>query len=820
MTRPAPLAILFSVCMAVTPGVASAAEAPDYETQVKPLLARHCYLCHGALQQKAGLRLDTAAAIRKGGHSGPAVKPGDSAGSLLFQAVSGVEGVTPMPYKRSRLSEDEIGILKRWIDANCPAPDNEVVDESLSRRYAHWAFLPPVRRQPPPVRQSEWTRTPIDRFILARLEAEGLRPSEEADRVTLIRRLSFDLIGLPPTPEEVAEFVNDPAPDAYERLVDRLLASPHYGERWGRLWLDVARYADSHGYSIDAPREIWKYRDWVIAAFNADLPYDRFVIEQMAGDMLPNATLEQRIATGFHRNTPINQEGGIDPEQFRVEAIYDRVNTTGTAFLGLTLACARCHDHKFDPISQREYFQLFAFLNNCDEPTLDIASPVLIARRDALRSQIRVLEEEQNRYYLDKLNGMSEAQKSQIKPEIIAILNLGVEQRDEKQKQAVVEAFKDDPAVVERARTIAELKKRMPKFPTTLVLRERAQPRETTIHIQGDFTRKGDPVTPGVPAVLHPLPQDAPRHRLTLARWLVDPANPLLARVTVNRIWQTYFGKGLVETENDFGTQGALPTHPELLDWLAVEFMATGWSQKALHRLIVTSATYRQASRYRDDLAEKDPTNRWLGRQNRLRLDAESIRDAALRASGLLYPVIGGPSVFPPQPEGVYRFTQLQKTWNTSASPDRYRRGMYIHYWRSAPYPALQVFDAPDGVNCCTRRTRSNTPLQALTLLNDQAFLEFAQALGRRLLREGPTEDAERIAWAFRLCLARPPDASERARLLRFVEEQRRGFAADQEQAKQLTGQSTQPNEDRVELAVWTALARVLLNLDEFITRE
>ncbi|MCS6975921.1 MAG: PSD1 and planctomycete cytochrome C domain-containing protein [Gemmatales bacterium] len=797
-----------------------ATDPPDYEKQIKPLLARHCYICHGALQQKGGLRLDTADAIRKGGHSGPAVKPSDSAGSLLFQAISGSGEVTPMPYKRPRLSDAEIALLKRWIDAGCPAPENEVVDESLSRRYSHWAFLPPVRRPPPMVQGNDWVRTPIDRFILARLEAVGLAPSPEADRVTLIRRLSLDLLGLPPTPEEVAAFVNDPAPDAYERLVDRLLASPHYGERWGRLWLDVARYADSHGYSIDAPREIWKYRDWVIAAFNADLPYDRFVIEQMAGDMLPNATLEQRIATGFHRNTPINMEGGIDQEQFRNEAIYDRVNTTGTAFLGLTLSCARCHDHKFDPISQREYFQLFAFLNNCDEPTLDIATPDLIARRDALRSQIRVLEEEQNKYYLDKLSRMSEAEKSRVKPEIIAILSLGVEQRDEKQKQAVVEAFKDDPAVVERAKTLADLKKRLPKFPTTLVLQERPKPRETRLHIQGDFTRLGDPVSPGVPAVLHPLPSDPNPNRLTLAKWLVDPANPLLARVTVNRLWQAYFGKGLVETENDFGTQGEPPTHPELLDWLATEFIANGWSQKAIHRLIVTSAVYRQASRHRSDLVEKDPNNRLLARQNRLRLDAELVRDAALRASGLLHARIGGPSVFPPQPDGVYRFTQLQKTWNTSTGPDRYRRGMYIHFWRSAPYPALQVFDAPDGVNCCTRRTRSNTPLQALTLLNDEAFLEFAQALGRRLLREAPGSDADRIVLAYRLCLGRSPSPEESDRLLRFVEEQRKSFKEQPAEAAAFAGRTETATTDPIETAAWVALARVVLNLDEFITRE
>jgi hypothetical protein len=721
-----------------------------------------------------------------------------------------------MPYKRPALAEDQVKLLVRWIDEGAKAPADEVVDEQLSRKYLHWAFQAPLRQSPPTVVQVEWARNPIDRFILARLEQEKLTPSAEADRLTLIRRLSFDLLGLPPTPQEVDEFVADDRPDAYEKLVDRLLASPHFGERWGRLWLDVARYADSNGYSIDAPREIWKYRDWVIEAHNQDLPYDRFVIEQMAGDMLPNATVPQRVATGFHRNTPINQEGGIDVEQFRIESVYDRVNTTGSAFLGLTLACARCHDHKFDPISQREYFQLFAFLNNADEPSLDLASPELVARRDALRGQIRVLEEEENQFYLAKLKHLDDEERSKVPAEVVSILGLGVEQRDEKQKQAVRSHFKADPGARERAATIESVKKRLPKFPTTMILRERSQPRETTIHIQGDFTRKGERVGPGAPAILHALPVERQPNRLTLARWLVDPANPLLSRVAVNRIWQAYFGKGLVETENDFGTQGQAPTHPELLDWLALESQERGWSQKAMHRLIVTSATYRQASVVRPDLAEKDPYNKLLGRQQRLRLDAELVRDACLRSSGLLYTTIGGPSVFPPQPDGVFRFTQLQKSWTASAKPERYRRGLYTHFWRSAPYPALLAFDAPDGVNCCTRRTRSNTPLQALTLLNDEAFLEFSQGLAMRLLREGNLSNQARLDHAFRLCLGRPPSPNERDQLASFLQTQLAEFQAEPEQAAAFAGTKDKP----VELAAWTALARVLMNLDEFITRE
>jgi hypothetical protein len=802
----------------------------DYTRDVKSILSRHCYSCHGEKAKKGGLRLDSAAALRKGGSSGPGLVPGKSAASLLIQAVKGSDGMTQMPYKAPALSAEQIRVLAAWVDQGAKAPANEKPGAA-----GHWAFQPPFRPPLPAVRDAQWVRNPIDRFILARLEEKGLRPSPEADRATLVRRLHLDLLGLPPSPAEVDAFLADPAPNAYERLVERLLASPHYGERWGRHWLDLARYADTHGFTIDTPREIWKYRDWVIDALNRDLPFDRFVIEQYAGDLLPGATVEQKIATGFHRNTLINEEGGIDPEQFRVEAVADRVNTTGVVFLGLTLGCARCHDHKYDPITQKEYYQLFAFLNNQSEPTLSLASPELAAKRESILKRLAKMEDELDGRVKDFVNELPEAERTGLKQEITGILNLRPDQRTAGQKKKLAAFFsKKDAGLKKSFAAIDALKKQEPKFPTTMVLQELPRPRVTHVHLGGDFTRKGAKVAPGVPAVLHALkahgPQSGGLNRLDLARWLVDRGNPLTARVTVNRLWQRYFGAGLVETENDFGTQGALPTHPELLDWLAVEFMERGWGLKAMHRLIVTSATYRQASRARADLAAVDPHNKLLGRQARLRLDAEIVRDNALAASSLLGRKLGGPSVYPPQPEGVSQFTQVRRPWRASTGADRYRRGVYTFFQRSAPYPALTVFDAPDATNSCTRRVRSNTPLQALTLLNDQAFLELARGLADRVIAECGVRTAdsaadngvrERIRYAFRLCLAREPSAAEAKRLEQYYRQQLEEFRASPAEAQALLqGGTATGQQSASERAAWTALARVLLNLDEFITRE
>jgi hypothetical protein len=638
-------------------------------------------------------------------------------------------------------------------------------------------------------------RNEIDNFILARLEREHLQPSPEADRNTLLRRLSLDLTGLPPSPREVQDFVSDRSPNAYEKAADRLLASPHYGERWGRHWLDLARYADSDGYTIDSPRQIWKYRDWVINALNRDLPFDRFVIEQIAGDMLPNPTTEQLIATGFNRNTTSNYEGGIDFEQYRVEAVADRVATTGAVFLGLTIGCARCHDHKYDPITQREFYQLFAFFNSSDEisseaerydfnrPILQLATPEELKRRAEHQVKITAASRELAAY----------VKTLAAKPTVDG---------DPPKHQ--------DRGLRDLVGKLRAARKDEPTLTSTLIMSELPAPRSTCIHLGGDFLRCGAQVSPGVPAALSSKPVTGTR--LDLAKWLVDPANPLTARVTVNRMWQAYFGKGLVETENDFGLIGAQPTHPELLDWLATEFVARGWSQKAMHRLIVTSATYRQASRRRPELEEPDPYNRLLARQLRMRLEAEILRDSALVASGLFTPVIGGPSVYPPIPEGTMAITQVKREWPTATGPDRYRRGMYTFFYRSIPHPGLALFDAPDASSTCTRRVRSNSPLQALTLLNDQAYMEMAQALAKRILQESPGADRTRLDYAFLSTLGRTPKPAEADRLLRFLAVQRDEYLSHPDAAAALGGDA--------ERAAWTALARVLFNLDDFMTRE
>ncbi len=804
----------------------------DYVKDIQPLLAQNCYQCHGATQPKHGLRLDTAAFALKGGQSGPAIKPGNSSDSLLVQVISGThKDITRMPYKKPPLSDGQIALVRQWVDEGAKAPANEVPGSK-----AHWAFVAPTRPAVPAIanRQSPIIN-PIDAFILARLAKEKLAPSPEADRATLIRRLSLDLLGLLPKPEEVDAFMNDKSPDAYEKLVERLLASPHYGERWGRWWLDVARYSDSNGYSIDAPRSIWRYRDWVIAALNRDLPFDQFTIEQIAGDMLPDATLEQKVATGFHRNTQINQEGGIDKEQFRIESVVDRVATTAYGWLGLTLACSQCHDHKFDPFTQKEYFGLFAMLNNQDEPDLPLVSPDQAMHVAAIEAKVAGYIADLFKKEADivtrelKWETSMTPEQRQAMPQLWReIFDVPAAQRTDAQKLVMVTSFVENAAENKTHQAvIKKLRAEKPKVETSMVMREAAKPRRTYLHIKGDFTRDGGDVKAHFPAALHPakVPADREPNRLDLARWLVDDANPLTARVLVNRVWQQYFGKGLVDTENDFGTQGSLPTHPELLDWLAVEFKQPTaksnspspipYSLKGLHRLIVTSATYRQSSAARPDLARVDANNKLLARQNRLRLDAEIVRDIGLSASGLLAPKIGGPSVYPPIPAGALDLGQRKQPWPTSTGPDRYRRGLYTFHFRATPPPSMSVFDAPDGYSTCTRRIRSNTPLQALALLNDTAYFEFAEGLAARVLKEVPANDSARLEHAFRLCLARKPSGTESARVAELLKGELAAVTdAEAKSAKAPAG--VEPKQ----FAAWTTVARVLLNLDETITRE
>jgi mono/diheme cytochrome c family protein len=840
---------LVACLLALSGRLALAAGPADFATDVRPVLARHCVSCHGPEKQRASLRLDSARAARAGGNSGPAVVPGKSAESLLVKAITGCEGVKPMPPKGPRLSAAEVALVRRWIDDGAKVPANEIVTTARTKS-SHWAFQPVVRPAEPVVKDGRWPRNAIDRFVLARLEKEGVRPSPQAGRTTLLRRLHLDLTGIPPTPAEVEAFLSDARPDAYERVVDRLLASPHYGERWGRHWLDQARYADSNGYSIDSPRAIWKYRDWVLAALNADKPFDQFTVEQLAGDLLPGATTEQKVATGFHRNTQINEEGGIDLEQFRVEAIIDRVNTTGSVWLGLTVGCAQCHDHKFDPISQKDYYQLFAFFNNSDDPRLDLVSPAILRRRTQLQNEVKRLEkrlfdiERLSDDSLEKWVGsLSPEARKTLPRRLQTIVALPPNGRNARQQQELFTGYRRVEQVrhavaglagpfalaanahllstrLALEKQIARTKKSVPATLTTMVVNERKVPRMTHIQLGGDFLRKGAVVGPAVPGVLPQLPGKPRPTRLDLARWLVDGNNPLTGRVVVNRLWQQYFGLGLVETENDFGTQGTRPTHPELLDFLAGELVRRGWSLKHVHRLIVTSAAYRQSSKVRPDLRTLDPRNLLLARQNRLRLEAEVVRDVALAASGLLTTTVGGPGVFPPQPAGVYSLTQVPKNWVASLGPERFRRGMYTFFWRSAPHPGLTVFDAPDATAACTRRNRSNTPLQALTLLNDQAFLECAQALARRVLGEGPAGDDGRLAHAFRLALAREPSPRERAILTGLLSRQRLALAADEKEARALLRETALPGVEPAEQAAWVQLARALLNLDEFITRE
>ncbi len=777
--RHAALRALLAACA----GVAAQAATPDklsYNRDIRPILSDNCFYCHGPDEKhrEAKLRLDVREdAVRDlGGYA--AIVPGKVDASELIKRITTDDEDDLMPPVKSKkkLTPQQKDTLRRWIAQG-------------ANYERHWSFEPLKRVAPPEVAGAAY---PIDRFIRARLAEEKLAPSPAADTATLIRRVSLDLTGLPPSPEEVEAFAKASAQDgdaAYRALVERLLASPHYGERWGRWWLDQARYADSNGYSIDAPRQIWKFRDWVIGALNADMPFDQFTVEQLAGDLLPGATESQRIATGFHRNTQINQEGGIDKEQFRIDSVFDRVATTGTVWLGLTVGCAQCHDHKFDPIAQKEYYRLFAFLNNQDEPTMKVFDskmnvPELTREFKAAEAKLTAMVKE--RYgevtaWEEKLKGSDF--KKIITPAVQKIVAKPAAKRKltENLELFTIFVLPSDPIRVLHDR-YNELDALLNQGTTTLVMAELAKPRKTTVFIKGDFTRPADEVAPGTPSVLHAFdtPKDAQPTRLDLARWIMSPKNPLTARVIANRVWQQYFGRGIVETENDFGMQGTPPSHPELLDWLATELIAKKWSLKELHRAIVTSATYRQSSAQRADLREKDPNNYLLARQTRLRLDAEVVRDVCLAASGLLSKKLGGPPVYPPIPDGVMGVGQVKRNWTVSKGEDKYRRGLYTFVYRASPPPALTVFDAPEGFSSCTRRIRSNTPLQALTLMNDGSFFEFATALEKIIRKDG-------IEAAFRRCTARAPKPDELAVL------------------KKLDPLNA---------------ARTLLNLDETVTRE
>ncbi len=1045
------------------PQAPAQAKPVDFNRDIKPILEASCYLCHAGEKAKAQLRLDVKAAALAGGISGPAINPGHSKDSLLLQRVLGLGDQPRMPPVGDPLGKEKIETLRAWIDQGAvwPDADGQTTASSAAGPAKHWAYVKPVRSTIPTIKNVSWPRNPIDNFILARLEKENLAPSPEASKEALIRRVTLDLIGLPPGIKEVDDFVADRSTDAYEKVVDRLLASPHYGERWARPWLDLARYADTNGFEKDNRRAMWKYRDWVIDALNKDMPFDQFTVEQIAGDMLPGATAEQMIASGFHRNAMLNEEGGVDPEEARWETNVDRVNATSTVWLGSTLACAQCHNHKYDPFTQKDYYRLFAFFENVDyklegdavisevklrEPKFETPSSEQEAKRreidaeiakleETLKTQTPELENSQREWErevggagaswttldpsalsssggstlteaadksvtasgnnphadtytvearaslkeitalrlevmadpslphggpgrdiygnftlsgisievatadaptqfqsLTFVNAVSDDGSSGVKnlvkyesdeygskgwsidatkeetrfnrqavfvtdkpfgdtremlfkvklkhesadgrqgigrfrlsvssakdPTSIAnismrlrpILDIPVEQRTEQQRKDLSGYYLSIAPQLKPTRDrLAQALKSIDALgiPSTLVMRERAtfERPSTFLRVRGSFITPGEKVYAGVPAVLHTLPESQLPNRLGLAYWLVSEDNPLVARVTVNRFWEQLFGRGIVETSEDFGAQGDTPTHPELLDWLATEFAGQRWSMKAMHRLIVTSATYRQSSKVTPGLLERDPYNRLLARGPRFRMEGEMIRDVALAASGLLNRKVGGASVFPFQPEGIWSIPYNNDKWQISNGSDRHRRALYTFWRRTSPYPSLTTFDAPSREFCTVRRVRTNTPLQALTTLNDPAFFEMARALAGRIIAEAPPSIRERAAYGFRLSVVRQPTAAEVDQLTAMFERQLARFRTDSTAAAQVikdvpasTASSTAYSSesptvsptvssmapptakvDAPELAAWTMVANVLLNLDETVTKE
>ncbi|HEY2414341.1 MAG TPA: DUF1553 domain-containing protein [Pirellulaceae bacterium] len=823
----------------------------DFLRDIQPLFESRCNICHGEDDQAGQLRLDAKAIVLKGGKSGPLFAAGKSADSLLIKRLVGIAGKR-MPLDDDPLTDDQIGLIRAWIDQGAIWPDG--VGSPATEVKKHWAYVAPQSPPLPHVSNSAWPNNAIDRFILSRLEKEQISPSPAADRERLIRRASLDLIGLPPAVTEVDAFLAEAGnrPDAYDRLLDRLLASPAYGERWATPWLDAARYADSNGYQRDGHRTIWPFRDWVIRALNSDMPFDRFTIEQIAGDLLPNATLEQQIATGFHRCTTVSVEAGTDEEENRTNQIIDRVNVTGTVWLGTTLECCQCHDHKYDPFTQRDYYGLFAFFNNTPKETyqrtkgsaaLEFGGPELelppeettAARRNELAARRKQIAAELEQCVASEATGLAaweremadkeKADEAKLPANIKKLLAVPEVKRNAKQKTQIRDHFVGlSPETKRMQAEMDELKKQIDELapPKTLTMTEMNEARATTIFERGSFLSPGEKVELGTPQILPPLPATAPQSRLGLAQWLVDPANPLTARVQVNRAWAQFFGRGLITSEEDFGAQADPPSHPDLLDWLATEFRDHGLSTKQIHRRIAESATYRQSSAFRRDLVNKDPNNLFLARAPRLRLTAELIRDNALAISGQKQSKMFGPPVYPPQPAGIWRVTGLvDNNYRPSVGEDALRRGVYTVWRRSAPYPSFINFDAPDRSACTVKRPRTSTPLQALTLQNDPVYIDLAQALADNLTAQTADKPLdEQLTHAFRTVLCRKPTGSELLALREAFNAALDRYHTDPAAAKSVIGNhEIPPNTTTAHWAAWFNLAQILLNLDETITK-
>jgi hypothetical protein len=805
------------------------AEPPvNYSRDIKPLLTGRCYACHGPDegQRKAKLRLDVReSALKK------AIKPGNAAESPLILRISSdkPDQVMPPPKaKKELLTKGQIELLRRWIDQG-------------AKFDIHWAYVKPARPPLPEVKDKNWPRNAIDRFIAAEQDKRGYKPAAKADRITLVRRLSFDLTGLPPTPAQVAAFVNDKSPEAYEKVVGRLLASPQYGERMAMYWLDLVRFADTGGYHSDNHRDITLYRDYVIKAFNANKRFDQFTIEQLAGDLLPKATTETKIASGYNRLLMTTEEGGAQAKEYLAKYAADRVRNASTVWLAGTLGCAECHNHKFDPYTTKDFYSFAAFFADLQEvavgrqpdtpiPTLEQA--VRLAKvEEKLKPLTAVLGKQ-----TPELDAAQAAWEKSLKPEqikalpknIAAILAIEAAKRNDAQKQAFAGHYRTIAPLLEPARKeLAELQRQKAAIdktiPRTLVSAS-SSPRMMRILPRGNWMDdSGKVVAPAVPEFLANLESKDRATRLELARWLTSPDNPVVARVFVNRLWKLMFGQGLVKTLDDFGTQGALPTHPQLLDWLAAEFIASGWDVKHMVKLMAMSSTYRQSSHASKELRERDPGNQWLARQGRFRLDAEMVRDNALAISGLLSPKIGGPSVKPYQPDGYWQYLNFPvRVYQNDHGEDLYRRGLYTYWQRTLPHPSLTAFDAPSREECTVERPRSSTPLQALVLLNDPTYVEAARALAERIIKDGGKTSAERLGYVCRLALSRDIKPAEQKVLTALYEKHLGEYSADKEAAQKLvkTGERPLPKDvDLAELAAWTSVARVILNLHETITR-